>query len=267
MSDRAQLDALAYADGCLERDRRARFEARLNADPDLRRTVTLWQAQNDALRKAFAAPPRSRIHRTLPRPSNENAAPEKANRPPSGRLYAHPLANEIAERKLRSRRWQSALNGFVGAAQLTLGCVYTPGGPTDIREGLMDAALSAHRAFALMASAPLDILTGDPRRLTRWLGARYQGEAFEPLFASPDWTLRGARIVPGVRGPAAFVLLENERHALAGLLIEPVEASARAAVESRVAGSLVEAARVDGGVGLAVVAPDPALAASLIRPR
>ena len=64
MTDRAQIDALAYVDGCLDRDRRAGFEASLDADPDLRRRVTLWQAQNDALRKAFLSAPRSRIQAT-----------------------------------------------------------------------------------------------------------------------------------------------------------------------------------------------------------
>ena len=264
MTDRALVDALAYVDDSLDADRRAEFELSLSANPELRRRVTLWQAQNDALRKAYLSPPRSRVHRTLPRPSNENAPPERASRP-VGRVYAHPLANEVAERRLRERRQRGRLKLAAVATLSTLFSAFAFGGPVDPRAGLMDAALAAYRAFAIGPAAPLDIATDDPLRLGRWLGARYQGQALEATLAAPDWTLRGARLTPGLQGAAAFVVFENDEHATAGLLIEPVDAVLQAPIQSRRAGGVVKAARVDGGLGLAVVAPSAGLAASVIR--
>lgn len=266
MTDRALADALAYADGCLEADRRVGFEARLDSDPDLRRKVALWQAQNDALRKAYAGAPRSRIHRTLPRPSNENAPPERVKRS-AGRLYAHPLANEVAERRVRRRRKRSLLQFVAMVGLSAFFSAFAFGGPADPRTALMDAGLAAYRAIALESAAPFDISTSDARRVAAWLGPRFQGEAIEPILAAPDWTLRGARLVPGLQGSAAFVVFQSAAHAMAGLLIEPIEGLTRASFESRVADGFVQAARVSGGLGLAVVARDPGLAASVILVR
>src|ERR1700677_1738267 len=68
----ASTDAHAYVDECLSREDRIVFEARLRDDPELRRRVDLWQAQNDAIRAAFRAPLRARGPISVGRPSNEN---------------------------------------------------------------------------------------------------------------------------------------------------------------------------------------------------
>ena len=69
------MDAHAYVDECLSREDRIAFEARLRDDPELRRQVDLWQAQNDAIRAAFRAPPRARGPLSLGRPFHENVSP------------------------------------------------------------------------------------------------------------------------------------------------------------------------------------------------
>ena len=68
------MDAHAYVDECLSREDRIAFEARLRNDPELRRQVDLWQAQNDAIRAAFRAPPRARGPLSVGRPFNENVS-------------------------------------------------------------------------------------------------------------------------------------------------------------------------------------------------
>ena len=72
------MDAHAYVDECLSRDDRIAFEARLRDDPELRRQVDLWQAQNDAIRAAFRAPPRARGPLSLGRPFHENVSGDAA---------------------------------------------------------------------------------------------------------------------------------------------------------------------------------------------
>ena len=60
------MDAHAYVDECLSREDRIAFEARLRDDPELRRQVDLWQAQNDAIRAALEMEPEDkqlRMHR------------------------------------------------------------------------------------------------------------------------------------------------------------------------------------------------------------
>ena len=68
------MDAHAYVDECLSREDRIAFEARLRDDPELRRQVHLWQAQNDAIRAAFRAPPRARGPLSVGRAFNENVS-------------------------------------------------------------------------------------------------------------------------------------------------------------------------------------------------
>ena len=69
------MDAHAYVDECLSREDRIAFEARLRDDPELRRQVDLWQAQNDAICAAFRAPTCARGPLSLGRPFHENVSP------------------------------------------------------------------------------------------------------------------------------------------------------------------------------------------------
>ena len=49
-------DRLAYVDDCLSRADRAAVEDRMLEDPDLRKQIEGWLAQNEAIRTAFADP-------------------------------------------------------------------------------------------------------------------------------------------------------------------------------------------------------------------
>jgi len=88
-------DALAYVDDSLEPEARRLFEARLKADPELRREVALWESQNRAIHSAFGAQTRSPVD--LGRASNENGLRRGAEAP-------RPAETDLRSHGVRKRR-------------------------------------------------------------------------------------------------------------------------------------------------------------------
>ena len=88
--------------------------------------------------------------------------------------------------------------------------------PKDPRGALIDAGLSAYRAFATTNSPPLDFATRDPQALLNWLGPKFASLDVAARLDAPGWTLQGVRMVPGIRSAAAFIILENAERAESG---------------------------------------------------
>ena len=115
------LEALAYADNCLDPERRAALEAQLRVDPQLRAQVERWRGHNESIRAAFGAPERPRGPLSLGRPSNENKRLRSAGAPAAGRAAsegklavppfgrADPARSPSPMRRLSVRRRLSAL--------------------------------------------------------------------------------------------------------------------------------------------------------------
>jgi len=276
MTDRfASSEAHGYVDSCLDPQQKRAFEARLHEESELRRRVETWQAQNEAIRLAFGASPRTRF--SLGRPSNENAtarlnaetdlrrvesspAPRKAGSGETSQA-ARPVA-EAPPPALGMLRWAA-----VGALAFGLLCVSASGGPADPRDALMDAGASSLRAFSAAAVAPLDMPTHDARALAKWLSPRF---ALNPPLSGleiPGWSLVGARMVPGTRSAAALILFENEDHVRAGLMIEPLDAPPALAPLARRIGAVASAAATEGGHGIAAMGPSVSVVAALMRGR
>lgn len=276
------MDAHAYVDECLSWEDRIAFEARLRDDPELRRRVDLWQAQNNAIRAAFRAPPRTRGSFSVGRPSNENvsaptpsaidsrragvaATSRDAPAPPPRTALAN--ARRIAPRPTRARRiWARALRLVLILSLSSVLLALSPaGGPPDERSPLIGAGLAAFRAFGADSSIALDIPTADARVLARQLSPRFVARAAAANFDVAGWTLLGARYVPGTASAAAFVLWENRDRARMGLLIEPLDAPASSAPRNRDLGGVAISAWTEGGKGFAAVGADMDTVAALIR--
>ena len=266
-------EAFAFVDNCLAPADRREFQARLREDPELRRQVALWEAQNEAIRAAYGAPASARAPIDLARNSNENvpawtrsanqkqpsAAPRRANGEARARqaraASAAPPAPFLALRRVAA----------VAALAAILLVVSGPGGPTPPHGRLAEAALAAYRAFAAASEAPVEFRTRDPRALTKWLAPQFVRGIVVPGFSSDALTLLGARIAPGARASAAFLVYEDRGGERVGLLIEPLDDPAPSKPSLRRSDGVSLAAWTGAGHGFVAAGTDPEKVALLTR--
>ncbi len=267
MTERAvPVEPHAYVDECLGRAERLAFEAKLRDDPDLRRRVDLWLAQNEAIRAAFQAPSRPRGPLSIGRATNENhlaphsSASEPRRAPPREPPTRTRAAPPDVKRGLpqpggepaRGLAWPiRATWALILAAMMV--AVSGSNGASDQRGMLAEAGRAAFRAFGADLDVTLDIATADPRVLASRLSPRLGTISPPSRFEVPGWTLIGARFVPGARSLAALVLWESRDRARMGLLIEPLDAPADSPPRVRSFGGLSVSAWTAGGVGFATV--------------
>ena len=267
-------EAFAYVDNCLAPADRRAFEARLRADPDLRRQVGLWEAQNRAIRAAYGAAASARAGIDLGGSSNENFPLWMASAMQSRRSAVATRAPgqarswpPRAESAIRTRAPRSLVGRRVLAlAALAAGLLVAggPGGPTSPRSKLIDAGLAAYRAFAA-SDAPIEFRTSDPQTLTKWFTPHIGRGIVVPGFSSDALTLLGGRIAPGTTASAAFLVYEDRRGERVGLLIEPFDAPAPSTPTLREFGGVSLAAWTDAGRGLVAVGAHPEEVVALTR--
>jgi anti-sigma factor RsiW len=265
MTGRANpAEMLAYVDDCLDPQARSAFEARLKADPELRREVARWESQNRAIRAAFGAPPRGALD--LGGASNENAvrrageaakSVDGAARPfgqaRKRRAAARPIAKPrpsgpgpTARRLVRVVTLAAAI-AWVGLPSL---------GPRP-PAALIAAGASAARA---LGDLPVEFVAGDPAALAQRLGARL---ALSPPLA-PGLQLIGARLAPGSQATATLYLYENSRGERVTLMVEPLDEIGAAPARRGEADGLSVAAWTGAGYGFVAAAHDDKDVESLI---
>jgi anti-sigma factor RsiW len=216
-------ETFAYVDNCLDPQARGAFEARLQADPELRREVARWESQNRAIRAAFGAPPRSALD--LGGVSNENAGRRSAESARSVDDGARPFgqaqkrsaaAAAIAQpRPAGSGPTARRLAGAVAFAAAIVWVGLPSLGPRP-PAGLLAAGAAAARA---LADLPVEFVGGDPAPLAQRLGPRL---ALAPPLA-PDLRLVGARFAPGWRATATLYLYDDARGERVALMVEPLD--------------------------------------------
>ena len=273
MTDRsAAADAHAYVDNCLSAEARRAFEARLDADPALRRRVETWQAQNEAIRAAYGVPA-SNVGRTageapswMPSQIVSRRASLGLREPLSGAAPGRTLApGRYARPRPRAKASPSLRLGLVLALSIGLLTFSGRGGPADPRGGLGEAGLSAFRAFGDNSTANFDFVPEDARALAKWLSPRFGPPAPEAGLEIPGWRPLGVRLVPGTVSAAAFIVWETPEASRAGLLVEALDAPADYPAKARAAGGHAIAAWTSGGRGYAAVAPAPLGVEALTR--
>jgi anti-sigma factor RsiW len=275
-------EAFAYVDNCLPPADRRAFEARLREDPDLRRQVAIWEAQNGAIRAAYGAMPSSRATIDLGRNSNENVPAWIGSAVPSRRKGAETFAASEA------RSWLARPETATGPAKLAivppaksglgrgivaflalaagLVVVGAPGSPTWPRDQLLDAGLAAYRAFAAApAGVPVEYQTDDSEALSRWFAPQLGRGIVVPSFSSNALKLLGGRVAPGTRSSAAFLVYEDRRGERLGLLIEPLDAPGPSTPVLREAGAINIAAWTDARQGLVATGANLDEVAALAR--
>jgi anti-sigma factor RsiW len=264
MTGRADpAETFAYVDDCLDPEARRAFEARLQTEPELRREVARWEAQNRAIRAAFGAPPRGALD--LGGASNGNAvrrageaarAADGATRP-FGQAQKQPAPPPVAEP--RSAGLGSTARRLAGAGALaaTILWVGLPSLGQRPPAALMAAGATAARA---LADLPVEFVAGDPAALAQRLGPRL---ALAPLTA-PSLQLIGARLAPGSQATATLYLYENSRGERVALMVEPLDEIGPAPARRGKADGLRVAAWTGAGYGFVAAAREDADVAALV---
>jgi anti-sigma factor RsiW len=265
MTGRADPAAtLAYVDDCLDPGARCDFEARLKADPELRRDVAQWESQNRAIRAAFGAPPRNALD--LGGVSNENGgrrggeaarSVDGAARPFAQRRKQRPAAAAVA--KSRAASPGPIARRLAGAAALVAAIVWVglPALEPRPSAALVVAGASAARA---LADLPVEFSTGDPAALAQRLGPRL---ALTPPLA-PSLQLMGARLAPGSQATATLYLYENSHGERVALMVEPLDEVGAAPVRRADVDGLSVAAWTGAGYGFVAAGAEDADVAALI---
>jgi len=251
-------ETLAYVDDCLEPEARREFEARLKADPELRREVALWESQNRAIRAAFGAPSRGALD--LGGVSNENAArcageatppADGASRPPGAARKRSAAERPTAEpRPAAPGPTVRRLAGLCALAAAVLWVGLPSLGPRP-PAALLAAGVSAARA---LADLPVEFAAA---------------ERFGPRLAltpprTPDLRLVGARLAPGSQAAAALYLYENARGERVALLVEPLDEIAPAAPRRSEIDGLSVVAWTGAGYGFVAAAANDADVTALV---
>jgi anti-sigma factor RsiW len=257
-------ETLAYVDNCLDPEARSAFEARLQADPELRREVARWESQNRAIRAAFGAPPRRALD--LGGASNENAVRRAGEAARSVGGAARPFGQARKRRPAESPIVQPRPAGpgptarrLAGAVALAAAIVWVglpslgPRPPT----GLLAAGASAARA---LADLPVEFGAGDPAALAQRLGPRL---ALAPPLA-PGLHLVGARLAPGSQATATLYLYDNSRGERVALMVEPLDEIGATPVRRGEADGLSVAAWTGAGYGFVAAAREDADVAALV---
>jgi anti-sigma factor RsiW len=264
-------DRLAYVDDCLSRADRAGVEDRMLEDPELRKQIEGWLAQNEAIRTAFADPSAwSDATAGWGRARNRWADPA----PPAAGFLAAGAAGEAAGLAGEARRHPAALRverapaaplgrpvahrlALLGAlavavvAGVGISAMLSDGGSAAYAR----AATSAYRSFGEGRVTPVEIATADRAALERWFAAELGEAAPVPDLSGAGLALLGGRIVPGAFAPAAFVVYEDARQNRIALETEPSAAAAAMAVAE--AGGVSSASWIRAGRGFALVARAP----------
>ena len=257
-------ETLAYVDDCLDPEARSNFEARLKADPELRREVARWELQNRAIRAAFGAPPRSALD--LGGVSNENGVRRvgEAARPADGaaRPFGQARKRRAATRPAaKARRAGPGLKArrLAGVVALAAAIVWVglPSLGPQPSAALVAAGASAARA---LADLPVEFVAGDPAALAARLGPRL---ALTPPLA-PGLQLVGARLAPGSQATATLYIYENSRGERVALMVEPLDESVAAAAGRGEADGFSVAAWTGAGYGFVAAARQDADVAALV---
>lgn len=218
IAQRTQADMLAYADNCLEEGERAAFEERMRREPDIKRQIIVWQAQNAALRAAYVEP-RAPAQPVRPKPARDAPSAAQPARKMRGELE---LRGRLFEPKAdpRPTRWRLPRLAKLAAFAAALGLAFWPPNEAPATAPSARAALASFRVYADDKAPTADYVGQDMRALRRALAGRL-GVIALPDLATGDWILTAGRVVPGLGGPAALVSLENRRREAAIVLIDP----------------------------------------------
>ena len=210
-------DLNAFVDGRIEPGRAAALSESLASDPQARARIDSWKRQNESLRTMFASVlfepvPVRLLAGSVGATRPARAGTEEADRPAASRMTGAVTTISVG----------AALVGFVLGALASLGtddfglsgrnapdAARPPRDQMATGRSLADRAIESHRTFLSDAIRPVEMTAGEEPRLLRWLQHKVAPPIRIPDLARHGWSLVGGRVLPGPRGPEAFLVYGN----------------------------------------------------------
>lgn len=229
-----ETDLHALVDGELDPDHRHRVEDHLLLNPADAALVEAWRRQNAALRAAFEpvaleTPPLS-LRTAATRAASQSPAPIETGATHWGRPGATPRPRRIEDLRVRQRRQAVLISALMLVSGLALAglaaFVFTSGrsaappAPTAMTfsQGYVSRAGLTYATYTVDAH-PVEFDASRQDELADRLKTRV-GFSRLPDLSRLDFHLLGGRIVPGVSGPAGFLIYERADGGRIGLYFE-----------------------------------------------
>lgn len=254
IAQRTRAEMLAYADNCLNEADRLALEERMAGEPEIKRQIAQWQAQNQALRTAFG------LRRKAPsfqpeRLANRNLAPAKQAPPESlpldFRRAVRPSPPQMARQIPRLARWARSL---LFLATFGVGFAGAPHRPDTPPLAALD--LVNFQVFGDIQSERGEFVGRDISALRKLMGPAINRIVF-PDIVSGEWTLTGGRVVAGLTRPAALLIFENRLRERASILIDASELTSASPIATRAVAGVNLATWSGSGQALAIASRAP----------
>jgi anti-sigma factor RsiW len=213
MSNLAETDLHAYADGQLDDARRVQVEAHLANDPAATESVRVWRDQNEALRALY-----------------------------------NPVLNEPVPQRLFAVRPSRGRWPYYALAAAAMGVSFGLGWMSHSyrTDRLVEAATLPRRAavayavYAPEVRHPVEVGADQQDHLVKWLSKRLGNELKVPVLTQQGFELVGGRLLPGGKGPGAQFMYQDARGQRITLYVsvrdaEPRDTAFRFSQEDKVA--------------------------------
>ena len=196
----AQLQA--YVDGALSEPERATVEAHLAAHPDDAARVRAYQAQNEALHRAF--------DEVLSEPHTLRVGARRAAAANAPRRWGWAVA--LAATFAGGLAVGAALQTFVAGQRTTSGV-----------GAIAHQVVLAHAAYWPEVRHPVEVAASEEQHLVAWLSKRLDAPVRAPSLLEAGFQLLGGRLLPpaGEAGatPVALFMYEDARGKRLSLLV------------------------------------------------
>ena len=212
-----EADLNGFVDGRIDPVRATALAESLASDPEARARMDAWKRQNESLRTMFASvlyepvPARLMASSMPTRSASAEIKPRKDAADPG-------LARGVLVTTSIGMALVGLALGTLAGLELDRFGLSRPAAPAfadtalerpAASRALSDVATEAHLTYIGDALRPVELTAAEAPKLTRWIQRRLGPEARIPDFNRQGWTLVGGRILPGSRGPAAFLVYGN----------------------------------------------------------
>jgi anti-sigma factor RsiW len=235
----SEADLHAYADGLLGEDERRRVADYLTENPETARMVADWQAQNTALRDAFAGAATARPSDLLLL-AGRKAGPTRANR-----RFATAAA--------------AALVFVLGGAAGHLGPRLLERAPVQTAmDALLHEARNAYLIYASEVRHPVEVFADQEAHLATWLGKRLSIPDLKvPNLQTVGFRLVGGRLLPVADKPGAMFMYESDGGRRVTVLVGRNDENRTTSFRFASAGEVETFYWIDGDLGYAVTGDVP----------
>ncbi|EGP47259.1 anti-sigma factor family protein [Achromobacter insuavis] len=195
-------DLLAYVDGALDADMRARVEQYLDSHPEAARRVQGYLAQRDDLRAALA-------------PIAQEPIPAALNL--SRLVDAHRSARRVP--------WKIAASVALAFTLGGTGGWLLRGDPADQAgvAALAREAVSSYQVYAVDHTRPVELRADNTRELVDWVSQRLNRTVSVPDLSQSGYRYMGGRLVATEHGPAALFMYDDDRGTRVTMLVRPMK--------------------------------------------